>query len=208
MSTQLQVPPRDLRADIPEWAPEALWTRIGMELGAIPPPAGTVRVQRQIIVPFRVQSMRDVQLKSRKYATVKTDLQGLYMRELHQLHGLLPRPIPSVGENGELAPILAHVRIRHAQHGERDLDNYGIAIKALGDALVGPLWRGQPTKGKPRTPANRILMVGDRAYKGGWLDRDTQAHWRWTMDFAETIGPPRIHVVFVWDQPDTLPAAA
>jgi hypothetical protein len=190
----IDAPPRAL----PAGALGELFRRIGMELGAIPPPAGTQRVQRTVSIPLRAGSINETALKSRSFDRQKVELQGLLMREFHRLQFLLPRPIPSVGHDDRRAPVWAHVRLRFPRHAQRDIENFRTLVaKALGDALTGPFWRGT---GPNRRRADRTLIFRGAAYTGGWLENDTHHDWILTMDLDEAVGPPRISVALVWDE--------
>lgn len=174
--------------------------RIGMELGTIPRPPGTRRERRRVTLPLPAETINERTLKGWGFDKRKTTLQGLFMRELSRLEYLLPRPIPSVGHDHGLAPIWVHVRLRFPRHAERDVENLRTLVsKALGDALTGPFWTGRPGTADRRR-AYRRLRVGNRVYVGGWLDKDTDAHWVLTMDIDERTGPARIDVTIVWDE--------
>jgi hypothetical protein len=170
-----------------------LQRRIGMELGAVAPPARTRRIERVVSLRLTSGSINEPSLRGnwgRDRAV--GELQGLLMRELDALEYLLPRPIPSVGARGARAPIWAHVRLRFAKSAERDVENYRVVTsKALGDALTGPVHR-----------PDRTLMFRDRPVTGGWLRRDTDRHWLLTMDFDPRLGEPCMTVRLVWDEPD------
>lgn len=179
-----------------------LHRRLAMERGDHPAPPGTTREQRQFTIRLRAGSINEAALRdSRKglHGTAKIELQGALMRELDRFKYLLPKPIPSVGHDGQRAPVWAHVRLRFPTHARRDVENFRVLIsKALGDALTGPKWQGQ---GKTMRPANRRLTVGGRIYVGGWLEEDTHRDWLLTLDFDEETGTPSIQVTLVWDQP-------
>lgn len=185
---------------LPAGALGELFRRIGMELGAIPPPPGTQRIERRVSLPLRSGSINDVALRSMSFDRLKTELQGQLMRELHRLHYLLPRPIPSVGADGvSKAPVWAHARMRFAKPAHRDVENFRVLVsKALGDALTGPKWKG---RGADRRPAHNILIYRGAAYEGRWLTDDTHRDWLLTMDFDEHLGPALLTVRLVWDEP-------
>jgi hypothetical protein len=184
---------------IPEWAPRDLWHRIGMELGVFPAPLGTERIERQF--SMSMVGMSANRLKGRSFDTAKTDLQGRLMRDMHKLQYLLPRPIPSVGENGQ-EPVYVHARLRCDTPASRDDDNFARhVIKSLGDAFVGPKWKGQPKKGEKRVPAHGKMIYKGALYEGGWLHDDTGRHWIWTFDIDRKLGPPCLTVTILWDQP-------
>jgi hypothetical protein len=155
---------------------------------------------------LRSTSINEVALRSRSFDRHKVDLQGKLMRELHGLQYLLPRPIPSVGENGALAPVWAHARLRFPKRAGRDVENYRTLVsKALGDALTGPFTRWVGSGPSRRlVDADRTLLYRGRAYKGRWLEQDTDRHWLLTMDFDPAVGPARLLVWLVWDEPEGL----
>lgn len=191
--------------ELPTGALGELHRRIGMELGAIPPPPGTTREQREFSIAWRStgQSMNATALKSRAFATLKTELQGLLMREMHGLYYLLERPIRSVGHDGKLAPVWAHARLRCEKPANRDDKNFEVlVVKAWADALVGPKLRR--VNGK-FVDAKRMMIFRGAAYEGRWLDDDSRRHLLMTFDIDEHLGPGCLTCTIVWDQPLSLP---
>lgn len=182
-----------------------LFRRVGMELGAIAPPPGTRRVDRTFSVALRASSINTVALRSRSFDRLKVDVQGLLMREMHRMHYLLPRPIPSADADGiydrasgRFAPVWVHARLRFPKRATRDAENFRTFVsKALGDALTGPFWKGT---GSNHRPAHRRLSFRGRVYEGGWLVNDTDRDWILTFDFDEQRGPACLTVWLVWDQ--------
>lgn len=175
--------------------------RVGMELGAIPPPAGTQRVERRIVLRLPAETINERTLKGWGFDRRKVELQGLFMREFDRLDFLLPRPIPSVGHDLEPAPIWSHARARFPKRASRrDVENLRtLTAKSVGDAYTGPEWTGRP--GTPdRRRAHRRLRVGDRVYVGGWLPDDGERDWLFDMDIDVELGPARIVVRTVWDE--------
>lgn len=184
---------------LPTGALGELFRRVGMELGAIPPPVGMVRVERRVSIALRGSSMNEAALKSMAFDRLKADLQGQLMRAFHRTHYLLPRPIPSIGHDGERAPVWVHARLRFERPAHRDVENYRTLIsKALGDALTGPKLR---RAGGKWVDAKRTLIYHGAAYTGGWLVDDTHRDWMLTFDFDEHLGPACLSLALVWDQP-------
>lgn len=199
------VPPRAL----PDGALGELFRRVRMEAGDIPPPPGTRRIERRYSISLRGTSINRMPPGTLKFSRAKEDLQGRLMRAQHELHELLPRPIPSVGETGRLnrhgkptGPVFGWARLQCNTPAGRDLDNFGtLVIKAWGDGLVGPKWKGQPTKGQKRIPANGIMLYNGRAYHGGWMLDDGPRHWITWFDFAPHLGDPTLTLSLTWDEP-------
>ena len=191
-------------ADVPDgWLGEK-FRRYLMEARVIPPPPGTIRVERRIALRVRAETINKRTLKGWGFDRRKVELQGDFMRELDRLQFLLPRPIPSVGHTLEPAPIWVTVRLRFPKRAsKRDVENLRTLVaKALGDAFTGPLYRwDELSDGRRRlVPAHRRLRVGDRVYIGGWLDDDGEAGWLLDVDIDRTVGPARIDVRIVWDE--------
>jgi hypothetical protein len=184
---------------LPTGALGELHRRIGMELGAIPPPEGTERVERTFSLPLRGTSMNKAALKSRSFDSLKIELQGLLMREMHRLHYLLPRPIPSIGHDGKLAPVWAHASLRFEKPANRDDENFRVLIsKSWGDGLTGP--KLKRVKGK-LVDADRTLEFRGRAYEGRWIRDDNRRNWMMTFAIEDKLGPDCLACTLVWDQP-------
>lgn len=179
--------------------------RIGMELGAIPPPPGTVRVERRIVLRLPAETINERTLKGWGFDARKVQLQGLFMERFDRLEFLLPRPIPSIGHDLEHAPIWSHARARFPKRASRrDVENLRtLTAKSLGDAYTGPerRWEIDANTGRRRNvPARRRLRVGDRVYVGGWLADDGERDWLFDMDIDVELGPAQIVVRTVWDE--------
>lgn len=181
-------------AETPDRALRALWRRAAIELGVLPPPAGTRRVERSFSLPMTPGSMNDNDHRShwKPGHAEKKEWQGRLMRELHRLD--LDRPIRRVG------PLWAHVTLQLPVVRERDtIDNWHYpTAKPLGDALTGPTWTGY---GKARRPAHRAMIYQGARYVGGWLDRDTDDDWTFTLAISDETGPARTTIRLVWDEP-------
>jgi hypothetical protein len=184
--------------------------RYAMELGTIPPPADTIRLERRVSLDLPAETINARTLKGWGFDRRKVELQALFMRELDALDFLLERPIPSVGHTLEHAPIWVPVRLRFpTRASRRDVENLRTLIaKSLGDAFTGPEWTGRP--GTPdRRRAHRRLRVnlGTDArprwidVTGGWLNDDGERDWLLDMDIDTRVGAARIDVRIVWDEP-------
>lgn len=179
-----------------------LYRRVLRETGVLPAPPGTARREVTIALDDAPGSMNRNELRSgwKGYDAAKRRWQGWLMRELDGLD--LDRPIRSVGADGKTrAPILAHAVVTTPGGTVADSENLRTLLaKALGDALVGPLWRWEG-EGKSRqfVPADRSMLVEHARYVAGWLDADTDADW--LLVFEVRRGPPGTHIRFVWDEP-------
>lgn len=176
-----------IRARLAEMPPalQLLAERMAMEIGALSPPPGTVRREASFSIADTPGSMNENELRShwKPSHAHKKLWQGWFMRAIDGLG--LPRPIPRVG------PLWAHVTLRFPVRRERDtVDNWLYPVaKRLGDALTG------------RPARDRAMDVDHRRYVAGWLDRDNAKAWLLTLEIDDELGPPRVTVRFVWDEP-------
>jgi hypothetical protein len=140
----------------------------------------------------------------REFAKQKKLWQGWLMRELHGLD--IPRPV--FAKPDPKGPPLGKVHVEVVFSFEhwrgRDLDNYTFFISKAFDALVGPLWQGQPKKGQKRIPANRAMIVDGARYVGGWLHDDGPEDWELSVRFERSVREDRMDVLLWWE--DDVPA--
>lgn len=170
-----------------------LYRRVLLEVGVIAPPAGTCRVERVVELDYTPRSFNENEIRShwKGFHEAKTALQDDLVVALHALEPELPRPIRSVGPDGDPAPVWLHVMLRFPTRRDRDAaDNFWLLIaKALGDALTG-----LPAK-------DRARWVNHRRYVCGWLGNDGAAYRLLFVEIDETPGPHRTTIRLVWNEP-------
>lgn len=164
--------------------------RVLLDLGVLPQPAGTIHRETWFALDDAPPTMNSNELRSSwtDAHPVKTEWQGRFAQALDALE--LDRPIRSVGADGHLAPVFAHVLVTTPGGKRADSPNYWVAVKSLGDALTGR--RGGQD-------ADRAIDYGHRTYTAGWLDEDNDRH---LLTWLEVCGGRRrTEVRLVWDEP-------
>lgn len=165
----------------------ALYRQVARELGVLPQPPGTVRRDERFAIDGAPPSMNTNEVRShwKGEHAAKKEWQGRFARALHGLE--LDRPIRSVGADGKLAPIFAHIVVTVPGGKLADSPNYWIASKSLGDAFTG------------RPAPDRAVNYDHRRYVAGWLDQDDDRHWLHVLEVR--AGPPSVTGRLVWDEP-------
>lgn len=111
---------------------------------------------------------------------VKKEWQARFMRELDRLG--LERPIAKTG------PLEVEMVLTFPTRRTRDLDNFWVGGKALGDALTGKALK------------DRAMLVDGARVVAGWLQDDSPADWRLVLRFAEEKGPNSTVVRLTWQE--------
>jgi hypothetical protein len=161
--------------------------RVLLDVGVLPQPPGTIHRETWFALDGAPPTMNTNELRShwKDAHAVKKEWQGRYAQALDALE--LPRPIRSVDDAGELAPVFAHVVVTTPGGKRADSPNLWITTKALGDAMTG------------RPHPERKIDHDHRTYTAGWLDQDNDRH---LLTWLEVLGGrPRTEVRLAWDEP-------